>query len=149
MTTKVKVAAGLVVVVGSFAAGRYSNQKPEVHTVINTEAETKKDSNKDTQTHQVSVSVKAPDGTIKTTTTTDTSTIAKTDTITDSTTHMVQTIIPPKNDTLNISVLAGIDFSRQVPIYGASLTKQVLGPLTIGVFGLTNGIMGGSIGVQF
>jgi len=54
--------------------------------------------------------------------------------------------------TWNVSALAGYDFSKPkdlVPIYGVSVSKQVLGPFTVGAYGLTNGIIGLSIGVTF
>lgn len=129
--------------------GRYSTQAPEVKTTVDSIENIKKDLNQNTQTHQVSVSEKTPDGTTKITTTTDTSTVKKVDTITDTDTHITQDVIPPKIDTLNVSILVGLDVSRQTPVYGASITKQVLGPITVGAFGLTNGSVGGSIGISF
>lgn len=52
---------------------------------------------------------------------------------------------------MNVSVLAGIDFSSAVPkpTYGVSINKEFIGPITVGVFGLTNGTIGASIGVNF
>lgn len=52
----------------------------------------------------------------------------------------------------NISALAGYDLSHPrslTPLYGVSVTKQVLGPITVGAFGLTNGVLGVSLGVNF
>jgi len=63
-----------------------------------------------------------------------------------------QISIQPAAKTWNVSALAGYDFSKPkdlVPIYGVSVSKQVLGPWSIGAFGLTNGIIGLSIGVTF
>ncbi|MFN9955213.1 MAG: hypothetical protein ACK55I_19125, partial [bacterium] len=48
----------------------------------------------------------------------------------------------------NISVLAG----SSVPIngvLGVSATKSVLGPITVGAWGLTNGTAGLSVGLNF
>lgn len=139
-----------------FILGRYSAQAPEVKTTVDSIENIKKDLNQNTQTHQVSVSEKTPDGTTKITTTTDTSTVKKVDTIKAETTKTVTDVIPPKVNTVNVSFLVGLDISRQTPVYGVSLTKQVLGPITIGAFGLNsspiglpNSTIGLSIGVNF
>jgi len=52
---------------------------------------------------------------------------------------------------VTISALGGVDFSRGAPIvvYGASVTKPILGPIACGVWGLTNGVVGASIGLTF
>lgn len=138
-----------VCILAAFAAGRYSVQAPEVHTSAGIKEEIKQDANKDTQTHQTTVSVKTPDGTTKTTTTIDTTTKDKMDTAIATTTKVDQTIIPPKIETLNVSFMAGVDFSRQATVYGASVNKQLLGPITIGLFGLTNSTVGLTVGMSF
>ena len=73
--------------------------------------------------------------------------ITDTDTTSKSTSTTV-TVIPPKT---NISVLVANDFSQSVakPIYGLSVTREVLGPVTVGVFGFTNSTIGVSIGYNF
>lgn len=48
---------------------------------------------------------------------------------------------------LAISALAGTDLSK--PIYGAAVSKEVLGPITIGIFGLSNASFGASVGLNF
>lgn len=149
MKLRNEVTIGLFLILFAFILGRHSVQVPEVKTTVDTTKDVKKDLTQDTQTHQVSVTEKTPDGTTKTTTTIDTSTVKKVDTITDTDTHITQDVIPPKIDTLNVSILVGLDVSRQTPVYGASITKQVLGPITVGAFGLTNGSVGGSIGISF
>ncbi len=53
---------------------------------------------------------------------------------------------------VTVSALGGYDFSKPkalTPLYGVSVTKQVLGPITIGAFGLTNGVLGLSLGYSF
>lgn len=56
---------------------------------------------------------------------------------------------PRKN--LNVSALVGNDFSRGVfkVVYGVSVSKEVLGPVTVGIYGLTSGTVGVSIGLNF
>jgi len=91
----------------------------------------------------VTHTIKEASGVVDTTvTTTDNSTQVKTDT---------NTAIVTKSPTLNISGLVANDFSRGIlqPVYGASVSKQVMGPVTAGVFGLSNGIIGLSIGLNF
>ena len=52
---------------------------------------------------------------------------------------------------VSISALAGINpfNGPQAPVFGASLTKPVLGPITVGAWGLNNGTIGGSLGLTF
>ncbi len=89
------------------------------------------------------VVVKKPDGSSTTTETIDEKSKTKTDAISQ---------IPVKtNQKTNISVLVGNDFSRSVvkPIYGISVNRELIGPVTVGAYGLTSGIIGLSIGVNF
>jgi len=56
----------------------------------------------------------------------------------------------PKRNTINISALYSVDTTdRFRPAYGLSVSKEVLGPITIGIFGLTDGTIGVSIGGNF
>ncbi len=84
------------------------------------------------------VTVKKPDGTTTTTEKIDSKT--KTNTV----------IVPPRPK-LNVSVLVANDFSKNSlqPLYGVSISKEVLGPVTAGAFALTNGTIGVSIGINF
>lgn len=52
---------------------------------------------------------------------------------------------------INISALVANDFTRGgfIPSYGIAVSKEFIGPITIGGFGLTNGIFGLSIGINF
>lgn len=56
-----------------------------------------------------------------------------------------------KGSTINISALVAKDFSGSTdkPLYGASISKEFIGPVTIGAFGLSNGIIGLSVGINF
>lgn len=51
-------------------------------------------------------------------------------------------------DKLNVSILAGSSLSLQ-PIVGASAHKNFIGPITLGVWGLSNGTGGLSVGLNF
>jgi hypothetical protein len=149
MTTRTKyliAAAGMLV---SFDLGRYTVSAPETKTETSQTTNTDTESNKDTHKETTTITEKQPDGATTTTTKIVEDTVTKKDTETKTDSHTEQTVTPPKLNTLNLSVLAGIDLSRQTPVYGASVNKQLLGPITIGLFGLTNGTIGASVGLNF
>lgn len=52
-------------------------------------------------------------------------------------------------DTLNISVLGGISFPLSQPVIGISAQKNLIGPVTMGLWGLSNGTVGASLGLNF
>ena len=147
MTTEHKLALGVIALLAAFACGRYSVQAPTIKTTEVSKTDTKVDENKDT--HETIVTTKTPKGDIKTVETID-STVHE-DTTQDNVTQIQQTITPPKTGTLNISGLIGNDFSKGLSgeVYGASVTKEVLGPVSLGAWGLTNGTVGLSIGLSF
>lgn len=139
MDTKYKVIISIVVVLVAFAFGRYSAPKvPDSHTVTDTTKEVNKD------THKTTVVTKTPDGKEVTTIVEDTTTKSDSDTKKD------QTVTAPKTSLINISALAGLDIGRGfIPTYGISASKELIGPVTVGAFGLTNGTIGLSIGINF
>jgi hypothetical protein len=53
-----------------------------------------------------------------------------------------------KKNPTRISVLTGYSLDTQTLVYGASITKPVLGPVSIGVWALTNKTFGASVGVD-
>lgn len=125
METRHKVIIGSTLLVAAFAFGRYS-VKPQTITKV-----------KEVIKHQVIVRIKHPDGTSETTITTDKETKEKAVT---STSH----------SKANISALGGVDVTAKLqPIYGIAINKEFIGPITIGAFGLTNGVVGLSIGMNF
>lgn len=135
----------------AFASGRYSIQSPTTKITTTTHTTTQQDQVKDTHTQTTITVLKTPDGTVKTTKIIDQVADVKTDTTKVQDKKSLDISIPPKTNTLNISALVANDFSRGllVPTYGASVTKEILGPITIGGFGLTNGTIGVSIGLNF
>lgn len=140
MPNKYQFSILLVLLLVSFAFGRYSvtsNQKPEV------EIAKTKDQVKDVDTHEVITRVKSPTGEIKTVTTIDTS--SKTQTATE----VSKAVIPVKNAKLNVSALVAFNHDFEGPKYGLSVTKEGLGPFTGGIWGLNNGTLGFSLGVDF
>ena len=133
-----------------FAVGRYTTRSPSSTTQTKaTEVEARtEDMNVDTK--KTITETKKPDGTTVTVTQVDQT--IKDDKQDDRTTQ-VQTKETTKavRPTLQLSILGGNDFSQGPfkPVYGAAISKEVLGPVTIGVFGLNNNTVGISLGVNF
>ncbi len=48
-----------------------------------------------------------------------------------------------------ISALYGTSITHKVELYGTSVTYQILGPIEVGAWGLTNGSAGVSVGIRF
>jgi hypothetical protein len=149
MTTRNKYILAAVGLLAAFASGRYSVQAPTVKTQVTQQATTDTQADKDTHRETTTITEKQPDGVVKTTTKVTEDIVAKKDTESKIDTRIQQTVTPPEVNMLNISLLAGIDFSRQVPVYGASINKQLLSVFTIGAFGLSNGTIGASVGLNF
>lgn len=163
MTTKQKWILGLVSVscLISFALGRFTvPEKIKTVTVTQTvekktdDVKTATDLDKHKQT--VQVEVKKPDGTVTVTTTTVEDDQAKRTSDNKSTDNTAQTITATKEITkssspVTISALVGahLTFDSQPLIFGACVTKPMLGPITVGLWGLSNLTGGLSVGVTF
>lgn len=152
LTNTQKVGIATIALVVSFAGGRFSVQKSKIETVVTSKTDTKQNQTENTHTRETITTVKTPDGTVKIVDQITQVANTKTDTVSDSITHTDTTVTPPKTNTLNISALVANDFSKGIgifPTYGVSVSKEILGPVTVGVFGLTNGTAGISIGLNF
>lgn len=160
MQTKTKLVICAASIVISYAFGYYEAPykiKTEIKTVeVEKKVETSEsDTERNKHRKITTIETTAPDGTkTKTTTSTeDTSTSKKTDSSTSddtskSTTEKKEIIKTGK--TLNIAVLASEHITAPgVPVYGASVTTTLVGPVTVGVFGFTNGAIGASVGLNF
>lgn len=134
MNVRAAALLALIVSLTSFAFGRYTAPHPDV------KSEVKTDINKDT--HKTTVIVKDTSG--KETTTITEDTVKRT-------TQTSESVVTTKSSKINISALIGNDFSRRdiVPLYGLSANKEFLGPITVGAFALTTGVIGVSIGLNF
>lgn len=139
MTLPYKIAAVATALLASFAIGRRSVSQPDITKTVTTQEDKHKD------LHETVVIVKAPDGTVTTTKTLDT----VTDTKKSSEVDLKQ--VAAKTSKINISALVGTDLTKSgiTPIYGVSANKEFIGPITIGVFGLTSGTVGITIGLNF
>lgn len=141
----------------SFGAGRYSTPTKTVEDVHNVDKEVKKEnseSDKNKHVETTIVTVVKPDGTKESTTkivsdsnavtkTTDTDKIAKDDTAHKETTR--------GSSPVTLSVLGAINpfGGPQLLDYGIGVTKPVIGPIAIGIFGFKSGVIGASVGVTF
>jgi len=154
---KIKAAIIAAAVLGAFAAGRYTapaKVKVETKTVeVEKKVEQKE---RDRHRETVIVEVTKPDGTRERTSKTveDTETkTQKTDNLSTSTSQLSE--VTRKNSVLAVSLLAGArpefsgGFSVGPFVYGAHVSKQVLGPISLGAWGLTSGEFGLSAGLQF
>ena len=150
--TKYKIIVGLCSVVVSFGLGRYSVAiQPTIKTEIQEAKKEDKKDDTDTHVRTVTVIVKAKDGSQKTTITQDTVKDEKEVDLTQAVKDIQQTVTPPVRSKINVSLLAAFDVTGQKDglAYGASINKEIAGPITVGVFGLDNGIGGISIGINF
>lgn len=145
MNNKYKVITVTALLATSFAFGRYS--APEVVKKEVTEVESKtKDSNKHTET--TTTETTKPDGTKTTTTTTTMDTEHHTAQVDQ--THQIQSVTVAKGSALTVSALIGIPILPPgVPIYGGQISRPLVGPVSLGLWGLSNGIVGVSIGLSF
>lgn len=137
MSTKNIIILSLVVLAITFATGRMSvSKKIEIKEVEKIVYKERVDQDKQVNDHKKTVIVKKPDGTVTTTVTDSNITDTKTDTQIDLTkTDTKSKTVTPMNIGMNFSLLAGINAANPVGgfIYGLSITKPLLGPVTFGL----------------
>jgi cytoskeletal protein RodZ len=137
-----KVLITVVLIIVAFVVGRQTTPekvRTEVKTItvekiVEVERRTK------------TTTVKKPDGTTVTTTTTDTK--SKSDT-NKSITDKVAESTSSKKSIVNISMMAKIKAAPTMITYGVSVSKEILGPITVGVFGMTDKTFGITLGMNF
>lgn len=142
MNTKIKVLVAIIAILAVFAAGRYSVQSITKTEIVQIDEKKKEDIKEDTHT----VIVKNPDGT--TTTTID----SHVDTSRTDTTKTTDKIVQQTNTrkTLNVSLLSSYNLVSPATLdFGLSISKEVLGPVTVGLWGMKSGIVGVSVGLNF
>jgi hypothetical protein len=107
------------------------------------------------QTVKETVTVFAPTGkpktkTVKEHTQIDKSIHATADVQTDKIKHVrVERTISPLMSNWRIGAKVGFDFTRGAPVYGGEVQRRILGPLSVGVWGLTPGVVGASLNLEF
>lgn len=162
MQTKTKIIISVVAIAVSFATGRYTvplSTKSETKTSDTKVVDTNKVVNTDSSDHKKTVTqeVDKPDGT-RTVTTVVTDDRSKDTKIDDKSTSVDTKLsdttkeVTRSGSRINISALAGskITFSSiPKPDYGAMVSKDVIGPINVGIFGFSSGFCGLSVGLSF
>lgn len=143
-----KVIISIIVIVISFAVGRYSIQKSVVSTENIVDSK-KKNEVKDTHTVKTITKIKDKNGQEKTITVIDTKVTDKVTEKNKVTDDKKQISTPMKGSNLNVSGLAAYDFDRKALVYGVHVSRSLIGPITMGLWGLTNGSIGLSVGINF
>ena len=152
MSTKAIVIISVVALLTAFAVGRWSApEKVKIQTVtVEKKTDDKKVNTDDNKVTTITETDK-PDGTkTKVTVISDKKDTQVVDKKTDDLTQTVTKEVDRSTSKVTISALAALNVSKLgVPIYGASVTKPILGPITVGAFGLQNGTVGVSLGLSF
>jgi hypothetical protein len=144
---KTIISGGLLL--AAFAAGRYSATPPPSSVKETTKTDTTVNEATNTHTKTTVTETKKPDGTDVTVTVTDQVANNIINEKQNSNSSLQQTV--SSKSKFNISVLGANDFSRglMIPTYGLSVSKEIVGPVTVGAFGLMNGTVGISVGLDF
>lgn len=145
MDLKNKIFIGIGYTALIFAIGRYTVQKPTTDILETQQVQQTED--KHINTKKTVTETKKPDGT-------DTIVTVINQTVEDEKKDKIDTTVQikekPVNKPLSLAILAGADYGQPLkPVYGLSVSKEILGPITIGVFGLQNKTIGISIGLNF
>lgn len=144
MNLKTKIVLGLISLAITFALGRYTKNQD---TVIKQETEDEKNKEKDKDKKKVTVIIKKPDGTEITKIIEETKIREKE---TQRTVDKLYQEVKSRTGLVNVSALIGTEHIRQLtPVYGLSVSKEILGPVTVGAWGMTNSSIGVSLGVNF
>lgn len=155
MKTRYKVLIVVGALLSAFAAGRFSTpEKIKVETKIVEVEKKRKDTNLNKKSKKTTKTVTRPDGTKETTTVVETDTKKDTKEVTerDKKTDSVTETTKGGNKT-SISVIGGIGLApgtvAPAPAFGAHVQRQILGPFTLGIWGLSNVSGGVSLGIMF
>lgn len=132
----------LLVILISFAFGRYSANSIETKS-----SETIANEQKTTDTHiqTVTTTTQNPNGSVTVVQTKDSISETKLQEDIKQTSQETKVSADKK---LTVEALAALD-SNRVLSYGLHISKEVLGPINVGVFGLNNGTIGLSAGISF
>lgn len=133
-----KILAIVILAAGCFVAGRFTVQKNSDLTI---------DKNKvsDVHTQTTTTTTKNKDGSITIVKTQDKTSETKTQ---EEVKKEIKVVVSSKVSIAALVVVDTANYKRGV-VYGLHVQKQVLGPINLGAFGLTNGVIGLSAGVSF
>lgn len=148
MTLRAKILAGIGYTVLIFAVGRYTVTPAKVSESLKETEQVKQAEDKHIETKKTITETKKPDGSSTTVTVIDQKVEDEKETKSALSLQEQQSVSPRK--TFNLSILGADNIHDTFkPVYGLSLTKQVLGPVTVGAFGFQNGSVGISLGLNF
>lgn len=142
METRTKIIIASLALLTVFAIGRFSSP-----TKIKTEIKTVEVEKIVTVVEHKTITIREkPDGTKETVIVSDTNTDSKSNSKGTDTTKEVT----GSKDKLTISGLIGMNYTAiGAPIYGLSVSKNLLGPIRVGLFGMTDKVAGISLGLDF
>lgn len=148
MSTKTMVIIYILSIAVATAVGRYTVSSNVIKTKEVT-TEEQKQADKDVHTVTKTVVVKQPDGKEVTTTVTDTK--SETEIKDEKQSNTKEQVVIKATAKINVSLLGSYSFQTptKVPAVGLSISKEILGPVTAGVWGMNNGTLGVSIGLDF
>lgn len=163
MQKKTKIILGAVAALFLVALGRFTApEKVVIETqIVEKKTEEKKEDTKtkrDKKTKKIITEITFPDGRkeVRTEIVEDTSTTRETEKETN--TDVVRNenttkTVTSRSDRLRLSALVGADLRNginlETPVFGAHIDKRFLGPITIGLWGLSNRSGGVSLGLEF
>ncbi len=159
MTDQTKAFISIAAVLTAFAFGRYSvplTEKTETRTAAmeQTQTDITATAARDRHTDTVITETRKPDGTVEKRT----EIKAETQTVTErsrqetdvaSQVSDIKTEKTRQASQVHLSALAGFSVhDLTAPVYGGSVSKEVLGPISVGFWGLSSGVVGASVGVS-
>lgn len=153
MTTKWKIAIAGIALLTSFAAGRWlAPEKIKTVKEIVTVKEKQKVRIVEKDVHRTTTITEYPDGRKVTVIQDDSTQSSNTDSSSRTNTNSRETTeITRGTSKVTISALGGVSLLSDplVTVWGVSVTKPILGPVTVGAWGLSNKHYGGSLGLTF
>lgn len=154
---KIGLAVAIVWTLGAYAFGRFSapeHVKIETKIVEIEKKTTDSDTNRDKHRETTTVEITRPDGTKEKTTKTvdDTQTDRKTHSTDDLSKTEETSKEVSRGSKVTVAALAGasLNLSGTSPlIYGGIVSKPILGPIAVGIWGLSNATAGLAVGLTF
>lgn len=157
MSNRNKFVIIITVLIVTFAVGRYTapeKVKIETRTVEVEKKQKSVDIDRDRNKKTTTKTIIKPDGTKVITSVTEDNTAtnikSKSNSEAIKASETVKEVIKSSSKT-HLSALAGINPFKldNGPDFGASASRTILGPISIGLFGFKSGMCGGSVGVEF
>lgn len=156
MTTKTKIIVAVVALAASFAGGYYlAPVKVKTETKIVEVEKKSKTTSSNKNKKKITVKITRPDGTKEETTTVETGESKNSSSTQESNkSEESKKEVTKSSSRLNISALAGAQVNLGIPVtatpvFGAHISKDIIGPVSIGVWGLSDVTFGVSVGLTF